>query len=136
MATRLSVLSYLTAAALVAGLTLSLAPAPANADEPGMRPRRVYHAPPRVRTVVHTRVVYVPQPVPVAVPSCGGCVQPVACCAPAAPAYYYGGYGYRGYAGYGGYGWRGYGYRPAVPYGWAVRYGYWRARHAGYGRRW
>jgi hypothetical protein len=74
LATHLS-LRYL-AAALVAGLALSLAPtAPAVADEPGVRQPRYRIVPPRVRppvrqvrTVVRARSVPVP-----AYRTCGGC---------------------------------------------------------------
>jgi hypothetical protein len=61
MATRISLLRYLTAA-LVAGFALSLAPsAPAFADEdPGARTKRYRTVQPRVRTVVRTRTVVRP----------------------------------------------------------------------------
>ena len=61
MATRISLLRYLTAA-LVAGFALALAPsAPAVADEdPGARTKRYRTVQPRVRTVVRTRTVVRP----------------------------------------------------------------------------
>ena len=123
MATRLS-LRYL-AAALVAGLALSLAPTPpARADEdPGVRAPRVRMPPPRVRTVVRPRTVvrtvervrYVPV---YYTSTWGGCAQPVAWQAPRyyAPRYYAAGCG-------------GCGQSVAAPYYWAVRY----ARYHGYG---
>jgi hypothetical protein len=126
-ATRMS-LHYLTAA-LVAGLTLSLAPTtPVHADEWGYRAPRVRtYAPVRpyapVRTVVRTRVVYVPQPV---YAGCGGCGSVPVAYRPAfyAPAYY----GPRFYNYYG----LGCTYCAspvAAPYYWAVRY----ARYRAYG---
>ncbi len=120
MATRLS-LRYL-AAALVAGLALSIAPTPpALADEPGVRAPRVRVAPPRVRTVVRTRTVERVRYVPVYyTQTCGGCA------AVAAPVYYaprY--YAPRYYAA----GCGGCGQSVAAPYYWAVRY----ARYHGYG---
>jgi hypothetical protein len=125
LATRLSL-----AAALVAGLAFSLAPtAPVHADEdPGVRAPRVRTYAPRVRTVVRTRVVYVPQPV---YTGCGSCAS----AAPVAygPAYYaprY--YAPQYYAGY--YGGCGSCAQPvAAPYYWAVRYARYRAYGYGYG---
>lgn len=125
LATRMS-LRYL-AAALVAGLALSLAPtAPAVADEdPVVRQPRVRVAPPRVyrpapvRTVVHTveRVRYVPV---YYTTGCGGCAPAVAAPVYYAPRYYA--------AGCGGC------YQPYVkPYSWAVRYARYRWAHYGYG---
>ena len=143
LATRMS-LRYL-AAALVAGLALSLAPtASVRADEdPSLRTPRVRtHAPrvrtyaPRVRTVVRTRVVVVPQPVYY---GCGGCAPaPVVyrpaysyntgcggCAAAVAPLYYAPRYS----AGYYGTGCGGCAQPVAAPYYWAVRY----ARYRAYG---
>jgi hypothetical protein len=143
LATRMS-LRYL-AAALVAGLALSLAPtAPAVADEgPVVRQPRVRVAPPRVyrpapvRTVVRTveRVRYVPI---YYTSGCGGCApapQPVVyqaayttsgACAPAvaapvyyAPRYYAAGCGSCGQT-------------VAAPYYWAVRYAHVRHRYFHY----
>ncbi|MBX9777981.1 MAG: hypothetical protein K2Y71_26670 [Xanthobacteraceae bacterium] len=88
MSTRLATRMSLLAAALVAAVTLSLAPtAPAVADEgPVVRqPRARVVAPrpaPRVRTVVQTRTVERIHYVPVYYTTgCGGC-------AAAAPVYY------------------------------------------------
>ncbi len=144
LATRMS-LRYL-AAALVAGLALSLAPtAPAVADEdPVVRQPRVRVAPPRVRapvrhvqhvrTVVRTRYVPVyyttgcggcaPAPQPVvyqaAYTTCGGCAPVVAAPVYYAPRYYYPRYYATGCGGCA---------QPvAAPYYWAVRTArYWHA---------
>jgi hypothetical protein len=146
MAIRFPLLRIVTGA-LVAGIAFTFAPTTAvHADEPGVRraaPR--YHAPryhaPRVRTVVRTRLVYVPQPV---YQGCG-CRQGAGYYH---AAYYGGGYQGTGYygAGYygggyygGGYG-RGYSggyyhrpYRAAVPYRWAYRTARYQ-RHGAYRR--
>lgn len=123
LATRMS-LRYL-AAALVAGLALSLTPtAPAVADEdPVVRQPRVRAAPARVRaapvrTVVRTveRVRYVPV---YYTTGCGGCAAAVA-----APVYYVPRYYAVGCGGCA---------QPyAAPYSWAVRYARYRTAY-GYG---
>lgn len=127
MSTRMS-LRYLTAA-LVAALAFSLVPtAPVHADEPGYRAPRVRTYVPRVRnyapvrTVVRTRVVYVPQPVYYT--GCGSCAS----AAYYAPTYYAPRY-YAGY--YGGCGTCA--QSIAAPYYWAVRYARYRALGYGYG---
>ena len=134
MAIRASCFGLLSASALAIVASGLAAPAPAVADEyQAPPPRRIVHrhvyAPPvqRVRTVVRTRVVVQPVPVPV-YQGCGGCssyapvyaAQPVyappvysaGCCAPTvaiAPQYNGNGccaqpYGWTGgYGGYGGY---------------------------------
>jgi hypothetical protein len=115
MSTRLRFL----AAALVAGVALSLAPtAPAVADEgPVVRQPRVRVAPPRVRAVHHVRTVERVRYVPVYYTTgCGGCaaVAPVPQPVYYAPRYYAAGCG-------------GCGHSVALPYYWAVRYA--RVRH-------
>jgi hypothetical protein len=149
LATRMS-LRYL-AAALVAGLALSLAPtAPAVADEdpvvrqPRARVAAPRPAPQRVRTVVQSRTVERVRYVPVYYTTgCGGCAavapapQPVVyrpayynttcgTCAPAVAAPVY--YAPRYYAA----GCGSCGQTVAAPYYWAVRYAHVRHRYFHY----